>query len=213
MLGLAYDEPSYQVVAELDGVEYRHYESYLVAETLVAAESRDDAATKGFRRLFAYISGANTERAEMNMTAPVQQQQVGRKIAMTTPVQQTPSDAGWTIAFVVPREFTEQSVPLPTSPEVYIRSVPNELRAVLRYSGRWSDDNINVHKQRLTDILAAAGVQARGEVMTAFYNPPFTLPFMRRNEVMVTVSGPPSTYQTANSLADQRSSFALPSSQ
>ncbi len=183
----AYEEPAYTVVFETDGVEYRRYEPYLVAETQVTTEERNRAANVGFRRLFDYISGANKSRTEIAMTAPVQQQQSGQKIAMTTPVRQEMSDGGWTVAFVVPDEFDRQTVPMPTNPDVYIREVPSALIAVLRFSGRWTDRNVDRHKDRLRTHLAVENVEMQGEIVNAFYNAPFVLPFMRRNEVMVEV--------------------------
>ncbi len=194
---LAYEEPAYRVVAQADGIEYRRYQPYLVAETVVAEGERNRAANVGFRRLFDYISGANVDQAKIDMTTPVQQQPTGRNIDMTTPVQQSPAGDGWTVAFIVPREFTLQTVPRPTDPAVAVREVPAQLRAVLRFSGRWTERNVNEHKVALTDRLAAAGVEAHGAIMTAFYNAPFSLPFMRRNEVMVVVDELPAAVQTA----------------
>lgn len=191
-LAQALEEPEFAVLRTVDGIEYRQYQPYVVAETMVTdAERRGDASNVGFRRLFAYISGENQSKTDIAMTAPVQQVPTSAKISMTAPVRQSRSTNGWAVAFVLPDELSLETAPEPLSSDISLRQVPGDLVAVLKYSGRWSDNNINLHKSVLLAKLSAAAVSREGEVVSAFYNSPFSLPFMRRNEVMVTVNGLP----------------------
>jgi hypothetical protein len=194
---MAYEEPPFSTVAVIGGIEYRAYEPYLVAETVVAGPvERDKAASIAFRRLFDYISGANTVQTKIEMTTPVRQEAIsakaGTKIDMTTPVRQEKADDGWIVSFIVPSEFDQTTVPQPTNPAVYLREIPGERVAVVRYSGRWTDSNIDQHRSALLAGLAAADIRPAGKVVTAFYNAPFTLPPLRRNEVMVAIDEFPS---------------------
>ena len=191
-IAMAYEEPEYTVVTSINGVEYRQYEPYLVAETHVEGiEDRDKAANVGFRRLFRYISGENVVRL---MDTEAGASESSKKISMTTPVRQTPAENGWTVAFVVPQSYDETSVPAPTNPDVTIRSVPGLMTAVWTYSGRWTDRVAAANRQALLARLEEAGIEPEGEVVTAYYNSPFTLPFLRRNEVMVPVGHVPRTH-------------------
>jgi hypothetical protein len=184
---MSYEEPPYTVVATDGDFEQRQYASYLVAETVITgARSANAASGEGFKRLFAYISGANNSKTKVSMTVPVSQGE-SQKISMTTPVQQAAAGEGWRVSFTLPAEFTKATAPTPNDNRVYIREVPGRQMAVLTFSGRWTEANYVKHEQELAKRVAAAGLTATGPVERAVYNAPFSLPWWRRNEVMVEV--------------------------
>lgn len=188
---MAIEEPAFEVIKTEGDVELRHYSPFIIAETFIKeAKSRNAASNTGFRRLFNYISGDNSNQEKIAMTAPVIQadeKAKGVKIDMTAPVQQKQTDNGWQIAFVLPDNFTMDTAPIPSDPTIKLRQVEPRTMAVLRFSGRWSDKNIRKHEDLLLTQLAAMDLRLIGETEFAAYNAPFALPFMRRNEVMIEV--------------------------
>lgn len=182
---LAIEEPAYRSLEQDGSFELREYPAHLVAETVVAA-GFEEAGNVAFGRLFRYISGENAGRSKIAMTAPVTQAK-GEKIAMTAPVAQQAEGRGYRVAFVVPAQYTKDTVPTPLDPEVRIREVPAQLIACWRYSGRWTRENYDSSERTLRGQLASRGLEARGEPVLARYNPPFTPWFMRRNEVLIPV--------------------------
>jgi hypothetical protein len=189
---LAIESPQYTVLYEDDVVEYRQYEPYIVAETVVISSSSfGSASSEGFRRLFGYITGDNSSQVELDMTAPVQQATAGEDIAMTSPVQQLQTSQGWRVAFMLPSKFSIEAAPLPTDGRIVLREVPGQLIAVVRYSGRWTERNYEKHRGRLLQSLKASEIETLGTVEFAAYNAPFVLPFLRRNEVMIEVKSVP----------------------
>lgn len=214
---MSYEQPDYTVVYKDGNVEYRQYDPYLVSETIInQSEGYKDAGNEGFRRLFRYITGANEGQSKIAMTSPVQQgasdEKSSEKIAMTTPVHQGAAAEGWSVAFMLPAEYTLETAPQPTDPRVRVREVPGRLMAVLRFSGRWTERNFMKKQAALSEELTAQNVNIVGEMESAYYNAPFSLPFLRRNEVMVEVNrlpaaanGPaPSTEEADDRLAAQR---------
>jgi len=199
--GKAADEPTYRIVDRDGDVEIREYVGFAVAETTVMAPF-DEATGAGFRRLFDYISGANQSEAKIEMTAPVLTEPKGEKIAMTAPVLARPSDEmpeisaasltpdgdeSWTIAFVLPEDLTAASAPAPTDPGVTLRDLPSRRVASIGFSGRFRNETAEVKRQFLADWLASRGLSHRGDWRLAGYNPPWTIPALRRNEVLVTL--------------------------
>ena len=185
-LAMAIEEPAFRAIEQQGEFELREYSPYLLAETAVNADFME-AGNVAFGRLFRYISGANVSQRKLAMTAPVTQSP-GEKISMTAPVQQVRQGQQFRVGFIVPSEYTLETVPQPSDPRVKIRQVEGGLVAVWRYSGRWTEANFREHEGLLRAELARRGLFARGEAGIARYNSPFALPMFRRNEVQVPVS-------------------------
>ena len=186
---MSYEEPQYTVVSTEGDFEYRQYDPYRVSETVIEdASDADSAGDEGFQRLFAYISGANSSDSKISMTVPVSQGE-SEKIAMTVPVQQSAAENGWRVSFMLPSEFTLETAPVPTDSRVYVREVPGRLMVVLRFSGRWTESNYVEHEQELAEYVSASALTTLGAVERAAYNAPFSIPWFRRNEVMVEIEG------------------------
>lgn len=183
---MAVEEAQYKVISEQNNIEVRYYIPHVLAETIVN-DDIEDAGNAAFQPLFEYISGDNTAKTDIAMTAPVSQQAVSEKIAMTAPVSQQKADNGWAISFMMPASYTLATLPKPNNPKVELREVPEQLIASIRYSGFWSEDNYSKHKQELESWIQQSGYQISGEAVWARYNAPFTLWFLRRNEVLIPI--------------------------
>jgi len=176
-----YETPEYQVVKSFKNIEIRKYPSYLVAEVITTGE-RDKAANEAFMILFDYISGKNIPNEKIPMTVPVVQE--GEKISMTVPVEQIKENTNWKLSFVLPSKFTLENVPKPKDARIKIYKQEASKRAVIRFSGLSSKSNLSKHKQKLDNYIKENGLKVKSEAIYAFYNAPFTLPFLRRNEIM-----------------------------
>ena len=189
--GYAIEEPRYTVVRADGAFEVRDYAPQLLAETRVQADF-EDAGNAAFRRLFDYIGGANTPARTLAMTAPVTQRaDSGTNIAMTAPVNQVADGDSWRVAFVVPSQYDRRTVPQPEDPRVTIVDVPARRMGVWRFSGRWTREAFDAAETNLRRAIARTGLVAVGPAITARYNSPFSLPFLRRNEVLIEVREAP----------------------
>lgn len=177
------EKPKYQATALTNEIELRSYDPMLVAMVQMSG-SRKDAISEGFRVLADYIFGNNTLEQNISMTAPVEQQ-AGQKISMTAPVQQQQRSNSWMISFVMPKQFTLKTIPKPNNEMVKINEVPAQRFITIRFSGSNSDDNIRKNESALFNYITQNKINVTGEPKYAFYNPPWTLPFLRRNEIMV----------------------------
>lgn len=180
-MGRRVEEPSYRVVARDGAFEVREYAARVVAETRVSG-AREVAANEGFRRIAGYIFGGNHRGEEVAMTAPVSQR-AGERVAMTAPVTQRGDGAGWTVAFTMPAGRTRATLPTPDDPRVTLREVPVQRVAALRFAGRTDEGTVRRRVEELARWAEARGLRAEGAAELNRYDPPWTIPFLRRNEV------------------------------
>lgn len=182
---MAIEKPSYEIVKADGDFELRRYEGYIVAETLVEG-AFDEAGNRGFRILADYIFGNNKRRESVAMTAPVSQKS-SEKIAMTAPVTMDRQATSWRVAFMMPSEYTLETLPEPLDSRVELKAIAGGTFAAHRYSGTWSQSRYQEHEARLRDWVEDSGWTAVGEPIFARYDPPFKPWFLRRNEILVEV--------------------------
>jgi len=161
-------EPAYEVERRIGKLEIRRYAPRVEAHTTLASADFDEARERGFRRLFSYITGTNADAQTLEMTCPV-------TIAHHRTAQ--------TVAFVMPPGHRHSDLPHPSDARVYVVDVPERRVAVLRYHGGYAARTVERHAQDLRARVAEAGLTAIGEPMFAGFDPPSTLPFLRRTEV------------------------------
>ncbi|NND89261.1 MAG: heme-binding protein [Granulosicoccus sp.] len=172
--------------------EIRDYASLVVAETRVNATFKK-AGTEAFRKLFAYISGENEVRENIAMTSPVIAETTlsdsSETIAMTAPVTSRKVGEEWLYRFVLPQSYTLDSAPRPLNPDVSLAETAKKRVAILRYSGRATEKAQSRNAEALINWIESKGLVSQSEPRWAGYNPPWTLPPFRRNEVLIDVSG------------------------
>ena len=187
LTSMAIEEPSYEVVQQLEGAEVRQYAPYVVAQVLVSGPA-DDAGTQAFPILAGYIFGKNKGARKLEMTAPVTQAAAPVKLEMTAPVTQAEAPGGFIVQFVLPKGITLATAPEPVDPRVQLREMPARRVAVIRYSGFWSQANFDEHLGKLETALRAAQLPWAGEPKLSRYNAPFTPWFLRRNEIWLSLN-------------------------
>ena len=159
---MAYEEANYKVVKENKEYEIRKYSDRLVIET-------NSIEGNGFRKLFNYISGNNEENKEIKMTVPVTQEIKNENMTMQ---------------FYLPLKFNEDNAPKPSNSDIKILTIEGGYYAVIKYSGRSSDKNFLKNKNILEKQLKQDNIAIISPPIRASYNSPFTLPMLKRNEVM-----------------------------
>ncbi|MCX7275142.1 MAG: heme-binding protein [Burkholderiales bacterium] len=202
---LAIEEPAFDVIEKSGRLEIRQYKPTLIAETLVDGDL-DTASNRGFRLIADFIFGNNTAPrtgdagGRIAMTAPVTAQPASEKIAMTAPVLVEPQDrtdpdalaraARWRIQFAMPAQYTLATLPRPNNPAVVVRELPGRRMAAVVFSGLAGEDRVREATRDLLAWMDSRGLKAIGAAQLARYNPPWTLPFWRRNEVLIEVEAP-----------------------
>ncbi len=184
---MAVEEPPFTTVLRDGAFEIRDYPAQVVAEVTVAGNQKQ-AASRGFRLLAGYIFGGNQRRRSIAMTAPVAEIPVGEKIAMTSPVTQTVASGTWVVRFTMPKSYALDTLPVPDDPRVHLRQIPPSRVAVLKFSGVAGQRDLDEKSKVLAGEAKAHGLRLVGAPSLAQYDPPWTLWFMRRNEVMTAVS-------------------------
>jgi hypothetical protein len=171
---MATEEPRYTVLTSEPPFEVRRYSAFTVAQTQINGDF-DAASGSGFRRIAAYIFGYNLQH----------QSGMQRKIAMTAPVTLTPDNQGWRVHFVMPSEESVQTLPQPLNPQIQLRPVPEHEVVAVRFSGLTTQASMQEQTERLRAWAQARNLKLSPTAQVARYDNPFTLPWNRRNEILI----------------------------
>jgi hypothetical protein len=186
---MAIEEPQFTILEKTPPFELRSYAPMILAEVQVEGDL-DQASSQGFRLIAAYIFGQNQVSEKIAMTAPVaveEQLPKSTKIAMTAPVNIEANAGKWTVSFVMPAEYTMDSLPKPLNSKVELRQIPAVKRAVINFSGFYNENTVAEKTLELEQWMKTRNLQPASAPKFARYNPPWTLPFFRRNEIMIDV--------------------------
>ena len=181
------EQPEYKVVTSNGIIEIRDYGPMIAAEAEVSGE-RQKAISEGFRLIAAYIFGANKPNATIKMTAPVQQQRK-QTIAMTAPVTQQNDGNVWKVRFIMPKSWSIETLPAPNDTRVRLVKVPAKRMVAIRFKWRATDSLVAQKTSEIREYVRDKKLFTVGQPLLAFYNPPWTLPFLRRNEILLELAG------------------------
>ena len=189
-LVMATEEPEFSLIKKEGDFEIRSYAPKIIAEVKVKG-SYDDATSIGFKLLADFIFGNNTstnnESSKIEMTAPVISSIENKKIAMTAPVISEKNEHAWLISFVMPSEYSLDNLPRPNNPSIKIIAKNSETYAVIIFSGLVRESSFNEKIDLLNKYIIKNNYELDGNVQIARYNPPWTLPFLRRNELLIKI--------------------------
>ena len=187
---MAIEEPKFEVIEQDGDYQVRLYAPKIIAEVLIDGDL-DEASSKGFRLIAAYIFGENTsakgEAEKIAMTAPVTTAPSPEKIAMTAPVTMAAAGNQYRMFFVMPSSYTMATLPKPNNAKVSLREVLTQKAAVLQFSWLAGEEKVAEKTALLQQWIKNKGLQATAPAQLARYNPPWTLPFLRRNEIIIPI--------------------------
>lgn len=177
------EEPEYTLVLSEEPFEVRQYPEMTLVETTVNDEF-DEAGDEAFRRLFDYIRGDNGDSAKIEMTAPVIMDAPGGE--EPRPFLGERMEAGWKMSFVLPDDL-KTNPPEPKSEMVSLTKLPPKRYAIVSFTGSWNQENFNKHSELLSQWLKSKSFKAVSDPQAAAYNPPWAIPALRRNEVLIEI--------------------------
>lgn len=181
------EKTPYTTVLQDEAIEIREYPLLVIVSTLSSGDF-DEATSASFRRLFKYISGNNITRQKIDMTAPALIEEKSPKIEMTAPVLIAEEGESWKMSFHLPSEYMFETAPEPTDRQVFLEQIKPQKTATLRFSGLLRRKKVEAMRQELIKWLDKKGYAYNAEeYKVAGYNPPWTIPFLRRNEIMIPI--------------------------
>jgi hypothetical protein len=178
------EEPYYEVIKKYADFEIREFSPYIIAYTDIK-NTFSGSSTSGFRVLANYIFGGNKSSQKIKMTAPVIQEPsktVSEKIEMTPPVIQEKSGDFYRIAFMMPSKYSMSSLPEPLDPRVQIMEIGKEIRAVYTFRGWAAEKKVKTKMEVFRTQLEKHNLNHE-RILLAQYDPPYTPPYMRKNEL------------------------------
>jgi effector-binding domain-containing protein len=186
---MATEEPEFKLISEEAEFQIREYDPKIIAQVEVEGDF-DEASSRGFKLLADYIFGNNLldgASKKISMTTPVEMTPLAENLLMTSSVMDDQVNNKWSINFVMPQEFSLDTLPKPNNSQVNIIKVPKEKYAVIVFSGLVRESSYTEKAELLSNYLEENSFKQQGAIKIARYNPPWTLPFFRRNELMVRI--------------------------
>ena len=193
LFGIRREEtPNYRVILKKDKIEIRHYQPYIVAETEVMESDYHQAQQKAFRRLAGFNFGKNKRNETLQMTAPVIQSNVSKeksqRLEMTAPVTQKKTSSGWSMRFLMPSKYELIDLPQPLDTRIHFKKVPEKRVAAIRFTWRTDQDR---NEQKFQELKHWIENETEHKITSTYqyagYDPPWTIPFLRRQEILVEV--------------------------
>ena len=187
---MAVDEPEFNSTFKNDNLEIREYAPKILAQVSVLGDF-NEATSKGFKLLADFIFGNNISidgSSKIDMTAPVVVEPVSEIINMTAPVITEGINNEWVVSFVMPKEYSLSTLPKPNNKNITITRLPAEKYAVIVFSGLVRKSNYDEQVKLLKKFILKKNLKTIGLIQIARYNPPWTLPFFRRNELMIRIN-------------------------